>query len=157
MSLTIGEHNFAAGQTIKLANNSLNFTCAMDDNNSIKSYPRSTDPVYEEAIPIKYEGTPYTPTNAVYTPTTGEMIVTLIGHGFAVNDQVKLSDGAVSFSCAKDNNKSDHSYPRATDPVANSWITISAVTTNTFTINVGKSPDISACLLYTSQSPRDRG
>ena len=144
MSLTIGEHNFAAGQTIKLANNSLNFTCAMDDNNSIKSYPRSTDPVYEEAIPIKYEGTPYTPTNAVYTPTTGEMIVTLIGHGFAVNDQVKLSDGAVSFSCAKDNNKSDHSYPRATDPIANSWITISAVTTNTFTINVGKSPDISA-------------
>ena len=144
MALTIGDHNFSAGQTIKLAKDSLKFTCAMDDNNSIKSYPRVTDPVYDEAIPIKYEGTPYTPTGAIYTPTTGQMVVTLIGHGFAVNDQVKLSAGAVSFSCAKDNNKSDHSYPRATDPVANSWITISAVTVNTFTIDVGKSPDISA-------------
>ena len=143
MALTIGDHSFSAGQTIKLANNSLNFTCAMDDNNSIKSYPRSTDPVYEESIPIKHEGTPFTPTGATYTPTTGEMVITIIGHTIAVNDQVKLETGAVSFSCAKDNHASDHSYPRATDPYANTWLTVSAVTANTLTVNVGKSPDTS--------------
>ena len=49
----------------------------------------------------------------------------------------------LKFRCAKDNYTTDHTYPRATDPVSDKWLTISGVTTNTFDINVSKSTDLS--------------
>tara|TARA_B100000902_G_scaffold10244_1_gene12524 strand:- start:5401 stop:6699 length:1299 start_codon:yes stop_codon:yes gene_type:complete len=43
--LTIGANSLVNGNTIKIADNSLVFTCTMDGNFSEHSYPRSTDPV----------------------------------------------------------------------------------------------------------------
>ena len=42
--LTIGSHSLTVGEGVVIANDSLTFTCAMDGNQSQKTYPRaSTD------------------------------------------------------------------------------------------------------------------
>ena len=55
--LTIGSHSLTAGTSIKIANNSLSFTCANDNNTSVKTYPRPSDPYYDTAINIDSVGT----------------------------------------------------------------------------------------------------
>ena len=39
-----------------------------------------------------------------------------------------------------DNNATEHSYPRSTDPASGQTLAITNPTTNTFTVNVGASP-----------------
>ena len=51
--LNIGPHDLTIGTTIKLAANSLTFTCALDNFASNHSYPRSTDPAYDTSIVIQ--------------------------------------------------------------------------------------------------------
>ena len=55
---------------------------------------------------------------------------------------IRLSSEPIqlSFKCDKDNYASEHRYPRPTDPAADTFLTISNVTTNTFRVNVGASP-----------------
>ena len=119
-----------------------------------------------------------TPTNATYNPATGVLVLTIANHGLAVGDAVVLDTGSICFTCDKDSNNSTHCYPRATDPAAGQYLTITNRTTNTFRVNVGASAAsdqyvhtfVSAaansvktiggggyvgCLLYTSPSPRD--
>ena len=50
--LTIGSHSLTAGTSVKIANNSLSFTCENDNNTSVKTYPRPSDPYYDTAINI---------------------------------------------------------------------------------------------------------
>ena len=57
MQLTIGSHSLQAGDKIKLAEESIVFTCDLDNNTSEHAYPRSTtatgsDPAYATAIEI---------------------------------------------------------------------------------------------------------
>ena len=52
MEMTIGSHSLTAGTSIKIADNSLSFTCAADGNTSIHTYPRSTDTYYNTAVAI---------------------------------------------------------------------------------------------------------
>ena len=78
--------------------------------------------------------TDLTPTNADYNPTTGIMTVTVANHGMQTDDYVKIADGAVTFTCAQDNNATNHPYPRATDPISNKWVKISVIDANTFTL-----------------------
>ena len=214
--LTIPNHGLSSGNVVKIAANSLSFTCSMDNNYSVKTYPRTTDPVYGNNITIgsvttntitlpvgssplvnytpgsnteyntvtgdlildigttgaaaRYVGEqiklangaitftcasdgnqtqlshpraiidPHTPESATYNASTGIVTITLTGHGFSNDDWVKLEDGALTFTCTKDSNGSNHAYPRSTDPISNTFIQISNVTTNTFDINVGVSP-----------------
>lgn len=214
--LTIPNHGLSSGNVVKIAANSLSFTCSMDNNYSVKTYPRTTDPVYGNNITIssvttntitlpvgssplvrytpgsnteyntvtgdlildigtsgaaaRYIGEqiklangaitftcssdgnqnplshpraiidPHTPESATYNASTGIVTITLTGHGFSNDDWVKLEDGALTFTCTKDSNGSNHAYPRSTDPISNTFIQISNVTTNTFDINVGVSP-----------------
>ena len=42
--LTIGTHNLQANDTIRIADNSLIFTCTMDNRATEHAYPRATDP-----------------------------------------------------------------------------------------------------------------
>ena len=44
MTLTIGANSLANNDTIKIANDSLIYTCTMDLNATEHSYPRATDP-----------------------------------------------------------------------------------------------------------------
>ena len=80
-----------------------------------------------------------TPTNATYNPATGVLVLTIANHGLAVGDAVVLDTGSICFTCTQDSNNSTHCYPRATDPAAGQYLTITNRTTNTFRVNVGAS------------------
>jgi len=164
LTMDIGEHRLRAGTNVKLAKESLSFTCDMDDDFTTKKYPRTTDPVYNDSIPILYEGSrhtitfaTYTPssgkmvltcgkqfsvTDAAYVPTTGVMTLTVPNHGLTVNDQIKIVNNSIVFTCAMDDHTTDHSYPRSTDPQSDKRLSLSNITTNTFDVNVGTTPAV---------------
>ena len=134
---TLYDHGLSASGTQKstVVLTGLAMTCGLGATvNHI--YPRNRDRVYDTAVGIKSDGTPYTVTNADYTPTTGITTVTIASHGFSNLDKIKLADNSLTFTCAKDGNATNHSYPRPTDPIHGQWIGITSVTTNTFVINV---------------------
>ena len=64
------------------------------------------------------------------------MTITLNNHGFINGEHVQIADNGLTFTCAHDGNASNHTYPRATDPISGKWMTISNVQTNTFDIQV---------------------
>ena len=87
--LTLGNHNLEVGQPIKINQGALKFTCAMDGNESIKSYPRTSDPFYNKPIEITATTADtiqlnvgqsplvlHNVSNATYDPTTGVMVLT---------------------------------------------------------------------------------
>jgi len=143
--LTLGSHTINTGTSIRLAKNALTFTCSMDNNGTNHTYPRTGDPAYNTALNVTAVGsTNHTATNATYAPATGELVLTIASHGFSNGDMVKIADGSLTMTCAMDGNASNHTYPRATDPVSGKWLEISAVTADTFKVNIGASPDTSA-------------
>ena len=212
LELTIGSHNLKPNTAVKIAPNSLSFSCEMDDQATVKTYPRTTDPYFDTAVNIVSTGSTFhTATGAVYSGTTGIMTVTVPDHGFENGDKVKIADGGITFSCTYgggthnytggtatnaitvtggsqmdvtnaqytpstgdliltigaghnltlvdtitiaagsltfqcdlDNFGSDHSYPRSTDPVYNKAIGIKAVGSTTITVDVGVSSPGSA-------------
>ena len=184
MTLTIPNHGFQDGESIKISNDSLVFTCLQDAGGSEHSYPRYTDPVADKWIKIHnctddtfdvqvLENIPstnqtvhtfkratangvtravlatggnythkfiapaqLTPTNAVYDPSTGVMTVTVTKHGLKNGTRIKVEDGFVTFTCGQDSNQTNHSYPRASDPFSDEWMKVYNVTTDTFDIQV---------------------
>lgn len=90
------------------------------------------------------EKTYYTPSTASYVPTTGKLTLTVNSHGFNVGEEISLAENSLTFTCAKDGNATNHSYPRTSDPAGNNTrLKITYVDTNTFTVNVGTSSDTS--------------
>ena len=73
----------------------------------------------------------FQPTDVAYTPTTGEMVVTVNGHPLIKGDRIRIEANSLTFTCAKDNNATQHTYPRVVqngnDPANNAWLTIDAV------------------------------
>ena len=65
------------------------------------------------------------------------MEVTSPSHGFVAGDRVKISEGSLTFTCAFDNNATEHAYPRLSDPNNDTWLEVSDVGANTFKVNVG--------------------
>ena len=53
-----------------------------------------------------------TPYNAVYTPTTGVMVLSIGTHTFAVGDEIQIKPGALAFTCASDSNVDILRHPR---------------------------------------------
>ena len=56
VTLTIANHGFSRGDKVKLADNSLKFSCGFGGATGTaaeKTYPRSSDPFYNKAIPIE--------------------------------------------------------------------------------------------------------
>ena len=97
----------------------------------------------------------FQPTAITYTPTTGEMVVTVNGHPLIKGDRIRIAADSLTFTCAKDNHTTQHTYPRrftdeGGDPAFNTWLTIDAVTTNTFTVFVGPSSDTSTHLFVSA-------
>ena len=141
--LTIGTHSLSEGEGVVLDDNSISFTCTMDGNDSIKTYPRpGIDPYASRSIPIKSvtettitldvgesaANQYFTPTNATYDPVTGDMTVTVGQHGLGVGRNVVLADNSFTFTCALDGNQTQHTYPRpGTDPYAGKSIAITSV------------------------------
>ena len=86
----------------------------------------------------------HTATNAVYTPADGKLVLTIAGHGFTNGQRILIKDNSITFTCTKDSNATNHTYPRATDPSSGKWLTISSKTTDTFEVNVGPANDSTA-------------
>ena len=80
----------------------------------------------------------FTPHGATYDPATGEMVLSIANHGLSNGDRIKVS--GITFTCTQDNNQTQHTYPRNSDPAWNEYIEITASTTDTITVNVGASP-----------------
>ena len=96
--------------------------------------------------------TSYTPTGATYTPTTGDMILTIGAHTLTVGQSVRISTLGLTFTCAMDNNATNHSYPRASGSAApggadffyNKPVKVTAKDSVSITINVGVSSNTTA-------------
>ena len=164
LELTIGNHTLTTNDTIRIANDALIFSCSYGGGGN-QNYPRSTDPIGNLFdVPITatsattitvnaLQGTTPTntdahtwqglkayqfqPTKVKYIPATGDMIVTAASHGMYKGDRIQIDTDSFTFTCSKDNNSSNHTYPRASDPVGGAWLTIASVTTDAFTVNVG--------------------
>ena len=80
-----------------------------------------------------------TATAATYDPASGQLVVTVANHGFTTSDKIRIEDNSLTFTCTKDGNFENKTYPRSTDPFSGRWLRPTAVTTNTFTVNVGPS------------------
>jgi hypothetical protein len=141
--ITIGSHDLSVGEGIVITTGSIAFTCDMDDNQSVKSYPRfGIDPFAGRSMlitditsttitvnvgasgPNRY----FTPTSASYDALTGDMIVNVGQHGLGVGRSVVLENNSIAFTCDQDGNATTHSYPRSgSDPYAEQSIVITSV------------------------------
>jgi hypothetical protein len=79
-------------------------------------------------------------TGTSYDPLTGLMIIQIGTHSLTTSNSVTIADEGVVFTCAQDNNTSNKSYPRSTDPASAQALSITAVTSTTITVNVGAVP-----------------
>ena len=77
---------------------------------------------------------------AVYTPSTGQLVLTIGTHTLTTSDSVKVRPHSLKFTCDADGDRTFHDYPRAGDPAFNSARCITATTGTTITINIGASP-----------------
>ena len=127
--LSVGKHVILTG---------LGMTCDLTAGISteVHIYPRNRDRVYDTAISILKDGTPYTVSNAAYNPTTGVMTLTVTGNSFSNGDKIKLEDNSLTFTCAKDNHATYHTYPRSTDPYSGQWLTISNKSGDSFDVTI---------------------
>ena len=154
--LTIAGHGFTNGQRILINDNSLSLQCTMDAGQT-KTYPRATDPSSGKWLTISNRTTDtftvnvgaspavsHDVTAADYNPTTGVMILTIGNHTLKKGTAIRIAANSLTFTCAKDGNATNHTYPRTTDPYYNKAITIDQVTGTTITLNVGKANDNTA-------------
>ena len=115
-----------ANSTIKLAPNSLVFTCTQDSNATEHLYPRS-----EQDRHTATTGTSYNPVTGIMTVTTAA------AHGFRVGTPIMFQDLSLTFTCNEDDNATLHPYPRSTDYASNRWLFVETIpTTTTFTVQV---------------------
>ena len=131
VTMDIGAHSLRAGTSIKLRDEALTFTCAYDNYATEHSYPKTT--ILSKTIET-----------ADYNPSTGVLTVTVEDHGWENGDFIKFDDDSLVFTCARDNNQTEHAYPRSTDPVSGKWLPIFDVYYDTFKVKVGVSSDTSA-------------
>jgi hypothetical protein len=148
--MTVGEHTLSVGEGVVLATGSFAFTCEMDNNQSVKSYPRfGIDQYSVRSLPItavsdttmtvnvgasgpnKY----FTPVSASYNALSGDMTLTVSeSFGLGVGRSVVLENESFAFTCDQDGDLTTHSYPRSgSDPYAEKSIVITSVGTTSHT------------------------
>lgn len=130
---------------IKINDNALTFTCAMDGNATNKTYPRVTDPASKDvALPIVSSSSNnltvnvgpsplvnFQPSTATYDPATGAFVMTIANHTINAGTDIRLSANAFAFTCTQDGNTLEKTYPRVTDPAYNTSLAVTAVGTST--------------------------
>ena len=133
---------------VTIGQDKLSFTCGMDGNTATKTYPRTTDPVYNTAIAVSAvtatgitvdvgQASGFVISDVDYNPTTGDMEMTIGNHALTTSNTVTIAPDVLSFTCDADNHQTVHTYPRTTDPSYNTAIAITGVTSTTITVNVG--------------------
>ncbi len=78
-------------------------------------------------------------TDATYNPSTGISTFTVGPHGLTVGRRILIAPNSIFFTCDMDNYQSEHAAPDVHHPFYNKPYTITAVTAETITMNVGKS------------------
>ena len=167
MVITSANHLLTTSNTLTIADNALSFTCAMDGNTATKTYPRSTDPVSGQTITITNTSTNtitvnvgaspivnHNVTDASYVPSTGVLVLTIgSGHGLTAGTSIKIAANSLTFTCARDNYATNHTYPRSTDPFYDTAINLTSVDTTTITMNVGTTGDLSGITRTSASQP----
>ena len=141
--LTLGfasNHNLSTGNTVGIATGSLTFTCARDSHQTQHSYPRAAFAhTFVSAANNAINGS-LKPTAVDYDPVTGILTLTFgSAHGVANNGNVTIADNSLTFTCSKDNNQSNHTYPRASDPASGTTLTATLISSTKFSVDVGES------------------
>ena len=85
-------------------------------------------------------GSTFTPTNVEYAPATGIVTMTIPSHGLTTSNTVKIDPNSLTLTCAMDAYRTEHTYPRTSDPIAGIFTAITTATTDTIGFNVGASP-----------------
>lgn len=155
LQLTIGSHSLTTGTSIKIANGSLTFTCDMDGNATLHSYPRSSDPFYDTAINIDAvtsttitlnvgisSEVKYPVTDATYDPATGLSVLTIGTHNLTTGTKIRLANESLLFKCSLDNYSSIEAYPRQYKDtnIYGKSIGITSFTSDSITVFAGPSP-----------------
>lgn len=148
-------HELHQGDYITIKDNSLHFTCNSDNNTKVKSYPRPSLDTNSWNRPLRLQDVAgenvqtfvgfstfvyFDVTDATYTPNTGNLELTIGSHNFVAGRGISLVTDSLSFKCAMDGNTATKTYPRATDPAANTTLDITGVGATTINVNVGASP-----------------
>ena len=141
MTVTIGTHDLYVGKGVVIPDNSFTFTCAQNGNATNHTYPRATDPASGASLDVVAIGTVTANiTAAQYDPTAGILTATSAGHNLMVGNRVQIQGNSLTFTCTKDGNATNHTYPRSTDQVNGKWVAVASTDANTFSIDVGASP-----------------
>ena len=75
---------------------------------------------------------------------TGDLVLTINGHGINTDEEISIAEGGITFTCAKDGHATNHPYPRSSDPAGgNTRLRVLYSDTNTIKVNVGTSSDTS--------------
>jgi len=156
LDITINSHGFTNGQRVRLADDALTFTCAMDNYATEHSYPRKGDPASGEFLTVSNVTTnqfrvnvgiagaaqQFTPTNGTYDSASGELTLTIAGHGLNVGEGVVIEDNSLAFTCTMDGNDTAKTYPRTNkDNASSRSLSVVSKTTDTITVNVGNAGD----------------
>ena len=137
---TQDNHGLSNGDYIKIADESLTFTCSRDGQATNHKYPRISDPVSNKWLPVTVvDSDTFTVEVGVSEDYTHLFSSSTAGNIKKAVNTIGIATDGVTFTCSKDNNASNHSYPRTTDPAHNATLGIEAVTTNSVTVNVGVS------------------
>ena len=122
--LQIGPNDFKIGDSVYLEPNSLTFTCDLDGNATEHSYPTT-------------EFINYTPTTASYDPATGEFSADIGTNALKAGDLVEFKPSSIVFTCAMDDNATNHPAPESHHPFYKKQIVIDRVDGNVIHMNVG--------------------
>jgi hypothetical protein len=155
-------HGLVNGDAVSIQENGITFSCAMGTGN--KTYPRSTDPIFNQYLTISNvtantlrvnvgaAGTNvyWNPSAADYNPNVGIMTVTIGTHDLYVGKGVVIPDNAFTFTCAQDSNATNHTYPRATDPASGTSLSVVAIGTVTSNITAAQYDSTAGILTATS-------
>ena len=80
----------------------------------------------------------FTPTNVEYRHWDGRLVLTRVGHPLKKGDRIKLATDSIKMTCLEDDFATEHTYPRPTDPAADTWLTVDLVTPDKLSVFVGK-------------------
>ena len=137
---TTGAHGLSDGDLIKILDNTLTFTCNAGQTEHTYAGGTAVNAVIinEASTPVQRDVT-----NATYEPLNGELVLTIGSHTFTTSDTCSISVESIKFTCKLDNDSTIKSYPREVnvsgnnDPAYNQALAITAVGSNTITVNVG--------------------
>ena len=154
LTIQVNSHGFSVGERIKLDDGAITFTCDKDSHATNHAYPRPTDPASGKWLAIRSTTTNTFQVDVGTSSHTGtHTFVSGTATGIKkANDYVKIVGDSLTFTCAKDSNATQHTYPRISDPVYNTWLAIGSTTANTFQVDVGVSPDTSTHALVSAAS-----